>query len=416
MPLSGIWIKYSVMFDVEKVRRDFPILGVRVYDKPLVYLDSGATAQKPECVIETVDRLHRESNANIHRGVHFLSEEATEMYEAARARIAEYIGAEAREEVVFTAGATASLNTVAYAWCERFLRAGDNIVVSEMEHHSNIVPWQIQAARKGITLKVIPMNEKGELCMDTFRSLFSERTKLVSVTHVSNVLGTINPVKEIIEEAHNHEVPVLIDGAQAVPHLKVDVQDLDAEFYVFSGHKIYGPTGIGVLYGKEEWLDKLPPYQGGGEMIASVSFEKTTFNELPFKFEAGTPDYIGSTALAEALRYVGRLGMDNIAAYEDELLRYATDKLNAIDGMRIFGQAAHKGAVLSFLVGNIHHYDMGMLLDRLGIAVRTGHHCAQPLMQDLGIEGTVRASFSFYNTKEEIDAFATGIERVRKMF
>ena len=404
------------MFDVEKVRRDFPILGVRVYDKPLVYLDSGATAQKPECVIETVDRLHRESNANIHRGVHFLSEEATEMYEAARARIAEYIGAEAREEVVFTAGATASLNTVAYAWCERFLRAGDNIVVSEMEHHSNIVPWQIQAARKGITLKVIPMNEKGELCMDTFRSLFSERTKLVSVTHVSNVLGTINPVKEIIEEAHNHEVPVLIDGAQAVPHLKVDVQDLDAEFYVFSGHKIYGPTGIGVLYGKEEWLDKLPPYQGGGEMIASVSFEKTTFNELPFKFEAGTPDYIGSTALAEALRYVGRLGMGNIAAYEDELLRYATDKLNAIDGMRIFGQAAHKGAVLSFLVGNIHHYDMGMLLDRLGIAVRTGHHCAQPLMQDLGIEGTVRASFSFYNTKEEIDAFAAGIERVRKMF
>ena len=252
--------------------------------------------------------------------------------------------------------------------------------------------------------------------MDTFRSLFSERTKLVSVTHVSNVLGTINPVKEIIEEAHNHEVPVLIDGAQAVPHLKADVQDLDAEFYVFSGHKIYGPTGIGVLYGKEEWLDKLPPYQGGGEMIASVSFEKTTFNELPFKFEAGTPDYIGSTALAEALRYVGRLGMDNIAAYEDELLRYATDKLNAIDGMRIFGQAAHKGAVLSFLVGNIHHYDMGMLLDRLGIAVRTGHHCAQPLMQDLGIEGTVRASFSFYNTKEEIDAFAAGIERVRKMF
>ena len=416
MPLSGIWIKYSVMFDVEKVRRDFPILGVRVYDKPLVYLDSGATAQKPECVIETVDRLHRESNANIHRGVHFLSEEATEMYEAARARIAEYIGAEAREEVVFTAGATASLNTVAYAWCERFLRAGDNIVVSEMEHHSNIVPWQIQAARKGITLKVIPMNEKGELCMDTFRSLFSERTKLVSVTHVSNVLGTINPVKEIIEEAHNHEVPVLIDGAQAVPHLKVDVQDLDAEFYVFSGHKIYGPTGIGVLYGKEEWLDKLPPYQGGGEMIASVSFEKTTFNELPFKFEAGTPDYIGSTALAEALRYVGRLGMGNIAAYEDELLRYATDKLNAIDGMRIFGQAAHKGAVLSFLVGNIHHYDMGMLLDRLGIAVRTGHHCAQPLMHALGIEGTVRASFSFYNTKEEIDTFIAGVERVRKMF
>ena len=416
MPLSGIWIKYSVMFDVEKVRRDFPILGVRVYDKPLVYLDSGATAQKPECVIETVDRLHRGVECQYPPGGSFSFGGGYRDVRGCPARIAEYIGAEAREEVVFTAGATASLNTVAYAWCERFLRAGDNIVVSEMEHHSNIVPWQIQAARKGITLKVIPMNEKGELCMDTFRSLFSERTKLVSVTHVSNVLGTINPVKEIIEEAHNHEVPVLIDGAQAVPHLKVDVQDLDAEFYVFSGHKIYGPTGIGVLYGKEEWLDKLPPYQGGGEMIASVSFEKTTFNELPFKFEAGTPDYIGSTALAEALRYVGRLGMDNIAAYEDELLRYATDKLNAIDGMRIFGQAAHKGAVLSFLVGNIHHYDMGMLLDRLGIAVRTGHHCAQPLMQDLGIEGTVRASFSFYNTKEEIDAFAAGIERVRKMF
>ena len=404
------------MFDVEKVRRDFPILGVRVYDKPLVYLDSGATAQKPECVIETVDRLHRESNANIHRGVHFLSEEATEMYEAARARIAEYIGAEAREEVVFTAGATASLNTVAYAWCERFLRAGDNIVVSEMEHHSNIVPWQIQAAKKGISLRVIPMNAKGELLLDEYRKLFTEKTRLVAVTQVSNVLGTVNPIKEIVAIAHEHGVPVLVDGAQSTPHMKVDVQDLDAEFIVFSGHKIYGPTGIGVLYGKEEWLDKLPPYQGGGEMIATVSFEKTVFNELPFKFEAGTPDYIGSVALAEALRYVDNIGMDRIAAQEQDLLQYATEQLKQIEGMRIFGEAADKGAVISFLVGNIHHYDMGMLLDHLGIAVRTGHHCAQPLMQALGIEGTVRASFSFYNTREEVDVLVRGIERVRKMF
>ena len=403
------------MLDVQSIRKDFPILDHKIYDKPLIYFDNGATTQKPRCVVEKIESGYYNVNANIHRGVHFLSQAATEAHEDARKTVQQFLNARSSNEIIFTRGTTEAINLIASSFTDECMSAGDEVIVSVMEHHSNIVPWQIQAARKGITLKVIPMNEKGELCMDTFRSLFSERTKLVSVTHVSNVLGTINPVKEIIEEAHNHEVPVLIDGAQAVPHLKVDVQDLDAEFYVFSGHKIYGPTGIGVLYGKEEWLDKLPPYQGGGEMIASVSFEKTTFNELPFKFEAGTPDYIGSTALAEALRYVGRLGMDNIAAYEDELLRYATDKLNAIDGMRIFGQAAHKGAVLSFLVGNIHHYDMGMLLDRLGIAVRTGHHCAQPLMQDLGIEGTVRASFSFYNTKEEIDAFAAGIERVRKM-
>ena len=403
------------MLDVQSIRKDFPILDHKIYDKPLIYFDNGATTQKPRCVVEKIESGYYNVNANIHRGVHFLSQAATEAHEDARKTVQQFLNARSSNEIIFTRGTTEAINLIASSFTDECMSAGDEVIVSVMEHHSNIVPWQIQAARKGITLKVIPMNEKGELCMDTFRSLFSERTKLVSVTHVSNVLGTINPVKEIIEEAHNHEVPVLIDGAQAVPHLKVDVQDLDAEFYVFSGHKIYGPTGIGVLYGKEEWLDKLPPYQGGGEMIASVSFEKTTFNELPFKFEAGTPDYIGSTALAEALRYVGRLGMGNIAAYEDELLRYATDKLNAIDGMRIFGQAAHKGAVLSFLVGNIHHYDMGMLLDRLGIAVRTGHHCAQPLMQDLGIEGTVRASFSFYNTKEEIDAFAAGIERVRKM-
>ena len=405
------------MLDTATIRPQFPILETSVHGKPLIYLDNAATTQKPLAVLNAIRHYYDTENANVHRGSHYLSQLATEAHEESRETVARFINAPETAEVLFTSGCTMGINLAADTIAgSGMVKPGDEVIVTASEHHSNIVPWQIQAARKGITLKVIPMNEKGELCMDTFRSLFSERTKLVSVTHVSNVLGTINPVKEIIEEAHNHEVPVLIDGAQAVPHLKVDVQDLDAEFYVFSGHKIYGPTGIGVLYGKEEWLDKLPPYQGGGEMIASVSFEKTTFNELPFKFEAGTPDYIGSTALAEALRYVGRLGMDNIAAYEDELLRYATDKLNAIDGMRIFGQAAHKGAVLSFLVGNIHHYDMGMLLDRLGIAVRTGHHCAQPLMQDLGIEGTVRASFSFYNTKEEIDAFAAGIERVRKMF
>ena len=399
-----------------EILADFKILDQTVNGEPLVYLDNAATTQKPQAVIKSLVDYYEHDNANVHRGVHTLAQRATNAYEATRQKVKKLINADSEREVVYTKGTTESLNWIARGYAQKFLQPGDEIVLSYAEHHSNIVPWQIQAARKGITLKVIPMNEKGELCMDTFRSLFSERTKLVSVAHVSNVLGTINPVKEIVEEAHSHEVPVLIDGAQAVPHLKVDVQDLDAEFYVFSGHKVYGPTGIGVLYGKEEWLDKLPPYQGGGEMIASVSFEKTTFNELPFKFEAGTPDYIGSTALAEALRYVDRLGMDNIAAYEDGLLRYATDRLNAIDGMRIFGQADHKGAVLSFLVGDIHHYDMGMLLDRLGIAVRTGHHCAQPLMQDLGIEGTVRASFSFYNTKEEIDTFAAGIERVRKMF
>lgn len=388
----------------------------KIYDKPLVYLDNGATTQKPRAVVEKIVNGYYNVNANIHRGVHFLSQAATEAHEEARRTVQHFLNARSSDEIVFTRGTTESINLVASTFTDACMAAGDEVIVSVMEHHSNIVPWQIQAARKGITLKVIPMNERGELQLDAYRALFSERTKLVAVTHVSNVLGTVNPVKEMIEEAHRHEVPVLVDGAQSVPHMKVDVQDLDAEFYVFSGHKIYGPTGIGVLYGKEEWLDRLPPYQGGGEMIASVSFDKTTFNELPFKFEAGTPDYIGSTALAEALRYVDRLGMDRIAAYEQELLRYATERLTAIEGMRIFGQAADKGAVLSFLVGQIHHYDMGMLLDRLGIAVRTGHHCAQPLMQALEIEGTVRASFSFYNTKEEVDVLAAGIERVRKMF
>lgn len=404
------------MLDIQAIRKDFPILEHKIYDKPLIYFDNGATTQKPRCVVEKIENGYYNVNANIHRGVHFLSQAATEAHEEARRTVQQFLHARSSNEIIFTRGTTEAINLIASSFTDACLSAGDEVIVSAMEHHSNIVPWQLQAARKGITLKVIPIDEKGELRMDVYRQLFSERTKLVSVMHVSNVLGTVNPVKEIIDIAHRHDVPVLIDGAQAVPHLKVDVQDLDAEFYVFSGHKIYGPTGIGVLYGKEEWLEKLPPYQGGGEMIASVSFEKTTFGELPFKFEAGTPDYIGSTALAEALRYVDRLGMDNIAAYEHELLRYATGKLNAIDGMRIFGQAAEKSSVLSFLVGDIHHYDMGMLLDRLGIAVRTGHHCAQPLMQVLGVEGTVRASFAFYNTKEEIDAFAAGIERVRKMF
>lgn len=404
------------MLDIQAIRKDFPILEHKVYDKPLIYFDNGATTQKPRCVVEKIENGYYNVNANIHRGVHFLSQAATEAHEEARRTVQQFLHARSSNEIIFTRGTTEAINLIASSFTDACLSPGDEVIISAMEHHSNIVPWQLQAARKGITLKVIPIDEKGELKLDAYRQLFSGRTKLVSVMHVSNVLGTVNPVKEIIDIAHEHDVPVMIDGAQAVPHLKVDVQELDAEFYVFSGHKIYGPTGIGVLYGKEEWLDKLPPYQGGGEMIASVSFEKTTFGELPFKFEAGTPDYIGSTALAEALRYVDRLGINNIAAYEHELLQYATEQLNAIEGMRIFGQVAEKSGVLSFLVGDIHHYDMGMLLDRLGIAVRTGHHCAQPLMQVLGVEGTVRASFAFYNTKEEIDTFAAGIERVRKMF
>ncbi len=404
------------MLDIQSIRKDFPILEHAIYGVPLVYLDNAATTQKPRRVVEKIESGYYNVNANVHRGVHFLSQAATEAHEEARETVRRFIGARSSCEIVFTRGTTEAINLVASSFADACMSEGDEVIVSVMEHHSNIVPWQIQAARHGIALRVIPMNERGELDMEAFRTLFSERTRLVSVAHVSNVLGTVNPVEEIVAEAHRHGVPVLIDGAQAVPHMEVDVQALDAEFYVFSGHKVYGPTGIGVLYGKEEWLDRLPPYQGGGEMIATVSFEKTAFNELPFKFEAGTPDYIGSTALAEALRYVSEVGMQQIAAYEDGLLRYATARLGDIEGMRIFGQAAHKGAVISFLVGNIHHYDMGMLLDRLGIAVRTGHHCAQPLMHALGIEGTVRASFSFYNTKEEIDALAAGIDRVRKMF
>ena len=404
------------MLDIQAIREDFPILGHTVYGKPLIYFDNAATTQKPREVVEKITNGYYNVNANIHRGVHFLSQAATEAHEEARETVRRFLNAHSTNEIIFTRGTTESINLVASTFTDACMNEGDEVIISVMEHHSNIVPWQIQAARKGIALRVIPMNEKGELEVDAYRQLFSEKTRLVSITHVSNVLGTVNPVKEMIEIAHEQGIPVLIDGAQAVSHLQVDVQDLDAEFYVFSGHKIYGPTGIGVLYGKEEWLDKLPPYQGGGEMIATVAFEKTTFNDLPFKFEAGTPDYIGSTALAEALRYINTIGLKTINEYENELLMYATKCLQTIKGMRIFGKAAHKEAVISFLVGDIHPYDMGMLLDHLGIAVRTGHHCAQPLMHALGVEGTVRASFAFYNTKEEIDAFVEGIERVRKMF
>ena len=404
------------MYDIEKIREDFPILSRTVYNKPLVYLDNGATTQKPRCVVESITDEYYSVNSNVHRGVHFLSQQATNLHEASRETVRRFINARSTSEIVFTRGTTESINLVAATFVDSQMKEGDEVIVSVMEHHSNIVSWQLQAARKGIVLKVIPMNDKGELLIDEYEKLFSSRTRIVSVAHVSNVLGTVNPVKEIIKIAHAHGVPVLVDGAQSIPHLPVDVQDLDADFFVFSGHKVYGPTGIGVLYGKENWLDRLPPYQGGGEMIKNVSFEKTTFNELPFKFEAGTPDYIGSTALAKALDYVSAIGMDKIAAYEHELTDYAITRMKEIEGMRIFGEAEQRGGVISFLVGNIHHLDMGTLLDRLGIAVRTGHHCAEPLMRRLGIEGTVRASFGLYNTKAEVDALVAGIARVSRMF
>ena len=404
------------MFDVNKIRADFPILGREVYGKPLVYLDNGATTQKPRVVVEAMTDEYYSVNANVHRGVHFLSQRATELHEGSRETVRAFINARSTSEIVFTRGTTESINLLASSFAESQMREGDEVIVSVMEHHSNIVPWQLMAAKHGIVIKVIPMNDNGELLLDAYRELFTERTRIVSVAHVSNVLGTVNPVEEMIRYAHEQGVPVLVDGAQSVPHMPVDVQALDADFYVFSGHKVYGPTGVGVLYGKEAWLDRLPPYQGGGEMIQTVSFEKTTFNELPFKFEAGTPDFVGTTGLARALDYVSAIGMDKIAAYEHELTTYATERLMEIPDMRIFGQAKEKGSVISFLVGDIHHFDLGTLLDRLGIAVRTGHHCAQPLMQRLGIEGTVRASFGLYNTKEEIDVLVAGIDRVRRMF
>lgn len=404
------------MFDVTKIREDFPILSRKVYDRPLVYLDNGATTQKPLCVLDAMREEYLNVNANVHRGVHYLSRQATDLHEQAREKVRKFINAGSVNEIIFTRGTTESLNLVVSSFCDGFMSEGDEVIVSVMEHHSNIVPWQLQAARKGISLRVIPMNDKGELLLDEYEKLFTERTKIVSVTHVSNVLGTVNPVKEIVRIAHEHGVPVMVDGAQSTPHFAVDVQDIDCDFFAFSGHKMYGPTGVGVLYGKEDWLDRMPPYQGGGEMIESVSFEKTVFEHLPFKFEAGTPDYVATHGLATAIDYISSIGIDNISRHEQELTRYCMERMQEIDGIRLFGTANDKDAVVSFLVGDIHHLDMGTLLDRLGIAVRTGHHCAQPLMIRLGIQGTVRASFAMYNTKEEIDVLVEGIKRVSKMF
>ena len=404
------------MYNIQKVRDDFPILSRTVYDRPLVYLDNAATTQKPLCVLDAMRDEYLNVNANVHRGVHYLSQQATDLHEAARETVRRFINAPKTEEIIFTRGTTESINLVVSSFCEEFMGEGDEVIVSVMEHHSNIVPWQLQAAKRGIALKVIPIDDSGNLLMDEYEKLFSDRTKIVSVAHVSNTLGTVNPVKDIVRIAHEHGVPVTVDGAQSTPHFKVDVQDLDCDFFAFSGHKIYGPTGVGVLYGKEEWLDRLPPYQGGGEMIESVSFERTVFERLPFKFEAGTPDYVATHGLATALNYVSALGMDNIAAHERELTAYCMEQMQTIPGIRLFGTTPDKDAVVSFLVGDIHHLDMGTLLDRLGIAVRTGHHCAQPVMDRLGVQGVVRASFALYNTKEEIDALVSGVKRVATMF
>ena len=404
------------MFDINTIRNDFPILGRKVYDRPLVYLDNAATTQKPRSVVEAITDEYYNVNANVHRGVHYLSQQATDLHEEAREKVRRFINARSTSEIIFTRGTTESLNLVASSFCDEFMREGDEVIVSVMEHHSNIVPWQLQAAKRGISIRVIPMTDEGELKMDEYEKLFTERTKIVSVTHVSNVLGTVNPVEEIVRIAHEHGVPVMVDGAQSAPHFAVDVQAMDCDFFAFSGHKMYGPTGVGVLYGKEDWLDRLPPYQGGGEMIESVSFERTVFERLPFKFEAGTPDYVATHGLAKAIDYITAIGMDNIQRHEQELTRYAMRRLAEVEGLRVFGTSERKDAVVSFLVGDIHHLDMGTLLDRLGIAVRTGHHCAQPLMLRLGIQGTVRASFALYNTKEEIDTLVDGVKRVSRMF
>lgn len=404
------------MYDVNRVREDFPILSREIYGRPLVYLDNGATTQKPRQVVEAMVDEYYNVNANVHRGVHFLSQQATDLHEASRETVRRFINAQSTSEILFTRGTTESINLLAFSFGEAMVREGDEVVVSAMEHHSNIVPWQMMCERKGAQLRVIPMTDDGELQLEALAGLLNEKTRIVCCTQVSNVLGTVNPVKEVVRMAHEKDIPVLIDGAQSVPHMKVDVQDLDCDFFAFSGHKVYGPTGVGVLYGKEVWLEKLPPYQGGGEMIKNVSFEKTTYNDLPYKFEAGTPDYVATHALATALDYVSGLGMENIEAHEQELTHYALERMQQIEGMHIFGGAKERDAVISFQVGDIHHLDMGTLLDRLGIAVRTGHHCAEPLMRRLGIEGTVRASFGLYNTKAEVDALVEGIERIRRMF
>lgn len=404
------------MYDINKVREDFPILSRKVYDRPLVYLDNAATTQKPLCVLDAMREEYLNVNANVHRGVHYLSQQATDLHEAAREKVRAFIGAAKTEEIVFTRGTTEAINLVASSFCEEMMKEGDEVIVTDMEHHSNIVPWQLQANRRGIVVRHLPFDEKGDLCLDQLEQMINERTKLVSMAHVSNVLGTVNDIKHVTTIAHKYGIPVLVDGAQSTPHFHVDVKELDCDFFAFSGHKMYGPTGIGVLYGKEEWLERLPPYQGGGEMIDKVSWEQTTFERLPFKFEAGTPDYVATHGLATAIDYISALGLDQIATHEQMLTHYCMEQMSTIDDMRLFGTSAHKDAVVSFLVGNIHHLDMGTLLDRLGIAVRTGHHCAQPLMTRLGISGTVRASFALYNTKEEIDILVNGIRRVSQMF
>jgi cysteine desulfurase/selenocysteine lyase len=401
---------------INDIRADFPVLGKKVYGKHLVYFDNGATTQKPQCVIDAVNEIFTTYNANIHRGVHALSDRTSEEYENAREKIRLFINAGKREEVVFTSGTTGSINSIAFSFGERFIRTGDEIIISHLEHHANIIPWQMMCERRGAVLRIIPVNDKGEIIFEEYLKLINPRTRIVAVTQVSNALGTILPVKEIIESAHLHNIPVLIDGAQGIQHGVVDVSEMDCDFYVFSGHKIYAPTGIGVLYGKEKWLDELPPYQGGGDMVANVTFEKTTYNELPFKFEAGTMNFTGAIGLGVAIDYVKSIGVDNIEKMEKELLVYATERLSAIKNVRIFGNSDRKISLISFLIKDIHQYDTGMVLDKMGIAVRTGTHCAQPVMDRFGIEGTVRASMCFYNTKEEIDVLGTGIEKVIKMF
>ena len=404
------------MYDIQKIREDFPILSRTVYNRPLVYLDNAATTQKPLCVLDAMRKEYLNVNANVHRGVHYLSQQATDLHEEARKKVRRFINARSISEIIFTRGTTESINLVAQTFCEAFMHEGDEVIVTDMEHHSNIVPWQLQAQKHGIVVKHLPISDKGELLLDSIENYITERTRLLSIAHVSNVLGTVNPVKEIIALAHAHDIPVLLDGAQSAPHMQIDVQQLDCDFFAFSGHKMYGPTGIGVLYGKEALLEKMPPYQGGGEMIDQVSWERTTFEQLPLKFEAGTPDYVATHGLATAIDYIQSLGIDAIHTHEQQLTRYCMEQLRQLPDMRLIGEAEEKDAVVSFLVGNIHHLDMGTLLDRLGIAVRTGHHCAHPLMTRLGVTGTVRASFALYNTKEEVDALVAGIERVSKMF
>ena len=405
----------STGFDIEKIRQDFPILSTKVYNKPLVYFDNGATTQKPHQVIDKISEIQRNTNSSIHRGVHHLSGKMTEEYENAREIVREFLNARDKSEIVFTSGATGSINLLAFSFGEKFIREGDEIIISEMEHHSNIVPWQMLCERKKAKLRIIPFDENGELILNEYKLLFSERTRLVSIVHVSNSLGTINPVKEIIRIAHDHNVPVMVDGAQAVQHGPVDVRELDADFYVFSGHKIFGPTGIGVFYGKEKLLDQLPPYQGGGDMVDCVKFEKTTYNILPFRFEAGTANYSGAIGLGEALKYIQSIGPANIAAHEKQLLEYATSRLSEIEGLTIYGNAKNKIPVISFLLNSIHPYDTGMILDKLGIAVRTGTHCTQPVMDHFRIEGTIRASMAVYNTKDEVDLLVEGVKRAKVM-